>query len=535
MFSSTYRKIVTNLHSMRWRLPLTYAGIALLTAIALSGVLLFTLRSYYNQRERDYLETYAPRLAGQAEQMIRDGLTGDEIEAATRLLSFVAQARVQVLDTDMQVIADSGPVENQRIINMDFVRQQTWEESTPPGTTVVGAAGGGESVAIAGGSDGPYLTFIQAEPGTQSDVPRKEAGYPISVGRGPFGQALSNEADPGQHSNQKVMIAFYNPDGTLKGYLKLSEGPAFGSEIVQDVAEKGVVAGLIAILIAAIAGGIVSGSINQPIMALAGATQQMAQGDLTTRVELNRQDEFGLLAKTFNGMAERVELTIKTLKQFVEDAAHEINTPLTALRTNLELTTAYEMSSAARTDIEKALNELSRLEKLTHSLLTLARLEAPGAVVTRSPLDSTALIRQMVERCASRAEQAEISLKTDIPAEPVIIQADQTQITRVLGNLLDNALKFTPAGGCVTIGLREEENEVHFWVQDTGIGIPEADIPKLFSRFHRARNAAAYPGNGLGLVIAQSIVDEHGGNISVESSDGLTCFTVQLPKGQKSK
>jgi signal transduction histidine kinase len=287
------------------------------------------------------------------------------------------------------------------------------------------------------------------------------------------------------------------------------------------------------VLIAAVAGIIVSRNISQPVLALANATRQMAQGDLTARVELKRRDEFGVLADAFNVMAARVQSTISALRRFVADAAHEINTPLTALRTNLELITTYNMPDTARTDVKQALNELKRLEMLTRNLLALARLEAPDTVVQRSPLDLVVLVRQMHERYASRAEQAEITLTVDAPGQPILIQANQEQIMRMLDNLLDNALKFTPGQGQVTLGMCTEEDTVRVWVQDTGIGIPEDDLPKLFGRFHRGRNAAAYPGNGLGLVITRSIVEEHGGHITVESSEAGTCFTVSLPYDQK--
>jgi two-component system sensor histidine kinase BaeS len=282
-------------------------------------------------------------------------------------------------------------------------------------------------------------------------------------------------------------------------------------------------------LIAVGMGIIVSRNINRPVLALADVTRQMAQGDLAARVTVNRRDEFGLLAGIFNTMADRVEATVSTLKQFVADAAHEINTPLTALRTNLELTAVDEIPTTARADIQQALAELTRLEKLTRSLLMLARLEVPTVAQVRSPVELTALLRQLHERYASRAEQAGTTFEITVPDTPVTIPADPEQITRMFDNLLDNALKFTPSGGRVELGLCLDNTTAHAWVQDTGIGIPENDLPQLFSRFHRGRNVAAYPGNGLGLVIAKAIVTDHGGQIAVESGADGTRFTVSLP------
>ena len=167
---------------------------------------------------------------------------------------------------------------------------------------------------------------------------------------------------------------------------------------------------------------------------------------------------------------------------------------------------------------------------LTQGLLTLSRLESRDAERVRVPVDLAALAQQMVEGYASRAEQAGINLAlNDGSGAAVIVQADEHQITRMLDNLLDNALKFTPPGGTVTLEVETAPDAAVLRVSDTGIGIPDEDLPRLFSRFHRGRNTAAYPGSGLGLVITKAIVVEHGGQIAVETHDG-TQFTVRLPR-----
>ena len=353
--------------------------------------------------------------------------------------------------------------------------------------------------------------------------------------RGPFERLLAGVISENEHTNLSVTLPLYDQNQTLLGYLDLSESPAFGSEIVNDVAEKAAVAGLIAVLLAGFAGWLTSRQISQPVLTLADATRHMAEGDLSVRVTLPRRDELGLLARTFNTMAERVENTVTTLKQFVADAAHEINTPITALRTNLELAAASANPADFRADLVRAQVELERLEKLTRGLLTLSRLEAHTTTPICEPLDLAALGRHMHECFASRAEQAGVAFTVDVPPDPVTVPADEHQITRVLDNLLDNALKFTPAGGSVTLKLDELSGLARLSVTDTGIGIPAEDLPKLFRRFHRGRNAAAYPGNGLGLVITKAIVEEHNGQIKVESSSAGTRFTVTLPCDNKEK
>lgn len=141
-----------------------------------------------------------------------------------------------------------------------------------------------------------------------------------------------------------------------------------------------------------------------------------------------------------------------------------------------------------------------------------------------------ALVRQMIERHASRADQAGIELDCQVPQEPVTVMGDREQLIRVLDNLFDNALKFTHAQGRVSLAVERDHDLVQIGVRDTGIGIPAEDMAQLFSRFHRGRNAAAFPGNGLGLVIARAIVTDHGGQITVDNNGGTgTCFTVTLP------
>jgi signal transduction histidine kinase len=139
------------------------------------------------------------------------------------------------------------------------------------------------------------------------------------------------------------------------------------------------------------------------------------------------------------------------------------------------------------------------------------------------------MVRETSELYASRAEQAGHCFSMDLPGSSVIGTVNESQLRRALGNLLDNAIKFTPAEGSIGVGLAPRDGQVELWVKDTGIGIPAEDLPQLFSRFHRARNTASYPGSGLGLAIIKAIVEGHHGQVSVNSGAHGTCFTLQLP------
>lgn len=259
----------------------------------------------------------------------------------------------------------------------------------------------------------------------------------------------------------------------------------------------------------------------------------MAAGDLSARTlprTVRREDELGLLAVAFNTMATRVEETVTTLRRFVADAAHELNTPLTALRTDLELAAQGQGKGDDGGDaLQRAQRQIERLETLTTGLLNLSHLEAPTTDTEQTEIDLGELVVTLAEPYASRGEQKGVDLQVTRPLEPVMVRGDVPQLQQALGNLLDNALKFTATGGRVEVGVGIDAGWAAVTVTDSGIGVPAEDQAYLFERFHRGRNAAAYPGSGLGLAITRAIIGRHGGQIEMSSSEQGSCFTVRLP------
>jgi signal transduction histidine kinase len=350
--------------------------------------------------------------------------------------------------------------------------------------------------------------------------------YAASVVGTPFGFGLNADAASGSvRSNQVVVEPILDQDEQLVGYIRLSEGPAYGRQILESVAIGSAVAGGVAILAAAGVGWWMSRHITSPLRDLAAVTARMAGGDLSARANLSRRDEFGVLSRSFDLMADRVETTVGALRRFVADAAHELQTPLTALRTNLEL--APEDSF-----VHQAQSQARRIWVLVQSLLDLSRLEAGESVKGKASIDVVQLMQELGEQYASRAQQAGLAYDVTIPTRPVVIQGNKAQILQALSNLLDNAIKFTDEGGRIQVGVSQETTHVTLWVEDTGIGVPEEDLPHIYDRFHRGRNAAHYPGSGLGLAIAKAVVDNHGGTIIVKSAvdQGAKC-SLCFPMG----
>jgi len=139
-------------------------------------------------------------------------------------------------------------------------------------------------------------------------------------------------------------------------------------------------------------------------------------------------------------------------------------------------------------------------------------------------------VRQMADTVASRAEQAEIDLRLELPAGEIWVSGYEDKLEAAIGNVIDNALKFTATGGCVTVGLTADGAQARLCVIDTGIGIPAQDMKELFGRFHRARNASAYPGNGLGLAIVKATMEVHSGSVTAESGPTGSRFELTLPR-----
>ncbi len=522
--------------SIRWRLALSFAGLALLVALALGALLLGISRNYYRQQEQRYLSSNAYTISTLIATIVRQNPSLEDLQTQLEGLTFLTQTRIRLLDPGHNVVADSGPffgavevllfgnsIEGDQVVTFQLLDESTAFRST---TQVYSVAldesmetGVGSSVITQETSPTTQTLIVAAsEVGSSSESPNVGV---ISVARTLYGFDLGADVVSVGTRSEVILSQPIWANGALWGYVELSEGPAYGTLIVNSTLVAWAVASVVAVLLAAVVGWLMSRSLSAPLVTLTGVTSQMAAGDLASRAPaMARSDEVGVLSRSFNQMADRVEKTVTTLREFVSDAAHELHTPLTALRTNLELAGDTEA-------VQRAQAQVTRLETLTEGLLDLSRIEAGEKVFV--PVEVAALAREVVELYASQAEQADIAFTVEIPDTPATVTGDETQLRRVLVNLLDNALKFTPTGGAVRLTLADEDNTAVVRVSDTGIGIPQEDVPHLFSRFHRGRNTADYPGSGLGLAIVRAIVERHGGQVQAENAADGACFTVHLP------
>jgi len=517
-----------NLKSIRWRLPASYAAVALLAALSLGAVMLLVLNNYYTRQEREYLMGNAIAVRSVVEQTLRSNLPDQVLQDQVKGLAFLSQTQIRVLNEAGKAIADSGIPNPSQFISLSgapagLVRFSISATANPP-------ANGGEPV-VTSQAGGDANTLVQTTP----------LGGGISSGEGPtilfvnasplgYGFAASSESTlPTHPSSQVVSVPFNNSPGRLE----ISHGPAYGSDIVHSVGITWAIASVIAITLAALAGWFASRQVTMPVLALTEATRRMEGGNLSARADMSgkgQTHEFQELAHSFNIMAQRMENTVSALRAFVADAAHELHTPLTALHTNLELAVDEQDTTRRSLYLTRAQEQGQRLETLVNSLLDLSKIEAAQPRLNFAPVELNQLLRQLGEQFASRAEQADCAFESDIPGEAVCVSGNGSQIRQVVNNLLENSLKFTPPGGSIALKLTRSAHEAMITVSDTGIGIPSEDLPHLFERFHRGRNVSQFPGNGLGLAITKALILAHNGSIHAESTPGNgTIIIASLP------
>jgi two-component system OmpR family sensor kinase len=276
----------------------------------------------------------------------------------------------------------------------------------------------------------------------------------------------------------------------------------------------------------------------RPVEAVTDAAREMGEGDLARRLPVaNPKDEIGRLATTINGLLARLdaafrrrEEALSRQRRFAADASHELRTPLTSISGHARMLDEWALAGdegTARRSVEAIRREAGRMRGLVESLLTLTRGdEGPPMQVGRYDLGAVA--KEATETAVS---DGNVSVEFVPPEHEILATFDRERVLQVASILLDNALKYTPDGGSVTVRVEEEDDGVALAVSDTGVGIPEDQLPLVFERFYRADAARAEEGAGLGLSIARQIAEAHGGTVRARSKVGVgSTFVLLLPR-----
>jgi two-component system, OmpR family, sensor histidine kinase MprB len=316
-------------------------------------------------------------------------------------------------------------------------------------------------------------------------------------------------------------------DATVAGrhvrYVTVPYGPAFALQLARPLTEVDesleqirtilVIISLGGIGAAVALGLVVTRAALAPVRRLTETTEHVTETrDLSERIETNRRDELGRLADSFNTMLGALEESTRAQRQLVMDASHELRTPLTSLRTNIEVLAGGKRLPTGERErlMNDIVEQLGELTTLIGELMVLARGEQPPAEPEDVRLDL--VTADTVARL--RRNRPEVTFATDL--EESVVHGVPATIERAVGNLLDNAAKWSPPGGEVEVGVRGGV----LTVRDHGPGIDEDDLPYVFDRFYRADSARGMPGSGLGLAIVQQVAEAHGGDVVAERAEG---------------
>lgn len=388
----------------------------------------------------------------------------------------------------------------------------SWAAADLTGAFTLAASARAELVLLSG--DGQVVTTI---PSTVDDLMARMHGEDAGLAGNDLGDA------------RRTVVEV---DGAAVGTaeLRFPTAPSSAERQVRDALTRTVLAGAGIAALAALAVAVfVSRRVTRPLLALTEAARRVEAGDRDARVDLaGAPGELGRLAAAFDQMADSLNREDRLRRTLVADVAHELRTPATILRAACE-----EMVDGLAAPTPERLSslhdEVLRLGRVLEDLEALASAQAAGLHLERAPVDLAATVTQAAELLRPQFDAAELRLS--IAATTVTVDGDPVRLHQIAVNLLTNTLKFTPAGGEVTVTIEPIEALAKLVMSNTGPGIPADELPHVFERFWRGSGAERSTGSGIGLAIVAELVKAHGGTVAVDSTPGEgTTFTVLLPR-----
>jgi two-component system, OmpR family, sensor kinase len=372
---------------------------------------------------------------------------------------------------------------------------------------------------VIAGSDSPSGDVLPTDRASLADA---LAGHTV------FGYVNGDEDVLIRTLNVPILV-----DGNVVGVLQVGQSRQPLQETMARLQRLVQIIGAVSLVIAGLGGWLVAHRGLQVLSAISSRAASITrERDFTQRLQLDRRrDEVGELARTIDALLLTVDDTLRAHREFLADTSHELRNPLLAIRTNLDLLERVEDPEAVAECVSEARQQVDRMSRLVADLLLLARVEA-REVVDRQPVALHHLVRAARREALGRTGDKTIEVRE---AEPTEVLGDAGRLAQVLTNLVDNALKHTPAGGMVRLDLLQVDGWARISVADDGEGIAPEHLPHVFDRFYRgrARVGATDDGSGLGLAIVKHLTEAHGGRVTAESQlGGGSVFTVWLPVGE---
>ncbi|GCE19180.1 sensor histidine kinase [Dictyobacter kobayashii] len=417
-------------------------------------------------------------------------------------------------------------------------------KNLPPGNLVPGD----QAFALIVDNNGNPIVCVNSRPLSYSNCTNSNINQAlksaIQTGNSTSG-SMQLDVDDGSTSGIYSIVPLNN-GGQVVGAVFLAQLNFGYGGVLSQINQYIILASLGVAAIAALCSYLFVRRFVRPLELLTTAAEDMKHGRYTQRVVQNfPQDEVGLLAQTFNEMADTIEADVNELRRqdqmrrdLIANIAHDLATPLTAIQ-GLSEALADDVISDPESRQETAQRigrEVQRLRRLVADVRQMTMLEAGQIRLDLAPLDLHSLVDETVAVIAPECEAHGLQLQNTIPASTPQVQADSDRITQVLLNLLDNARRHTNEGGQIKVGAVEQNGQLRISISDTGVGINKEDLPHIFDRFYRAdrSRAAKTGGSGLGLAIVKAIISAHNGQVWAESTPGKgTTVFFTLPVAQQ--
>jgi heavy metal sensor kinase len=283
--------------------------------------------------------------------------------------------------------------------------------------------------------------------------------------------------------------------------------------------------------LAALIGWVMARQALKGVKEVTRTAHEISRGSLDQRVQVKAKDEeIETLAATFNGMLDRIQLLMGGIKEISDNIAHDLRSSITRIRGIAEMTLTTGKSVREYEDMAvSTIDECDQLLDMINTTLEISETEAGAVTLASERIDLSGLLNDVCDLFRATAEARDLTIFFK-PSNNSFVHGDKTKLQRLMVNLLDNAVKYTQAGGTITVSVEQSGGQVVTSVSDTGVGISKEDIPKIFTRFFKCDTSRSQAGCGLGLNLAKAIVHSHGGSIGVASSPGKgSTFTVNLP------